>query len=350
MRQLRIFGAESQLDRLSKLGDPLMKINEMIDWEMFRQTIEEAIRKDMSKGGRPPYDAVLMYKTTMLQQWYGLSDMGVEYQINDRLSFMRFLGLEVGAKVPDGNTVWDFKEALKENGVDRKLFDLFNAMLEEKRIITHKGSIIDATFVTVPKRHTTKEDDERLKDGEELEDLPNKSEERLEKGEIKDEANVWEQIDLDARWTKKGGESYFGFKDHVKCDADSKIITDFSVTDASVHDSQEFVDLVDKTDKEVSVDSGYAGEKFIDEIKKKCPDVKVRVCARAYRNKPLTDEDIENNKNISRTRSRIEHIFGYMTRFMAGITSRVHGIDRVERDVTAKNLAYNIKRYVCIAG
>lgn len=350
MRQLRIFGAESQLDRLSKLGDPLEKANEMINWEMFRMTIEKAIRKDMSKGGRPPYDAVMMYKTTMLQQWYGLSDAGIEYQINDRLSFMRFLGLEVGAKVPDGNTVWDFREALKENGVDRKLFDLFNAMLEEKGIITHKGSIIDATFVTVPKRHTTKKDDGHLKDGEELEDLPDRCEERKGKGEIKDEAKVWEQIDLDARWTKKGDESFFGYKDHVKCDAESKIITDFTVTDASVHDSQEFVGLVDETDQEVSADSGYAGGKFIDEIKGKCPGVTVRVCARAYRNRPLTDEEVGSNRNISRTRSRIEHIFGYMTRFMAGITSRVHGIERVERDVTAKNLAYNIKRYVCIAG
>jgi len=350
MGQINLFGAEMQLDKLTRLGDPLTQLNELICWEMFRQTIEEAIRKDMSRGGRPPYDAILMYKITMLQQWYGLSDMGIEYQINDRLSFMRFLGLEVGDRVPDGNTIWDFREALKDNGVDRKLFDLFNAMLEEKGIITRRGSIIDATFVTVFKRHTTKDDDEHLKNGEELEDLPNKCEERLEQGKIKDEANVWEQTDLDARWTQKGNESFFGYKDHVKCDADSKIITDFTVTDASVHDSQEFVALIDEKDKDVKVDSGYAGEGFREEIAKKYPHITLHVCARAYRNRPLTDEDKESNKNISRTRSRIEHIFGYMTRFMAGITSRVHGIDRVERDVTAKNLAYNLKRYVCIAG
>jgi IS5 family transposase len=350
MKQLKLFGTAIQLARLEKLGDPLLKINELINWEMFREIIETAIRKNMVKGGRPPFDVILMYKITMLQQWYGLSDAGVEFQIVDRYSFMRFLGLDAGDTIPDGNTIWDFKEALKAKGVDRKLFDLFNTLLEEKGIITHKGTIIDATFVTVPKRHTTKRDNEHLKAGEELEDLPARCRERLEKEEIKDARNVISQIDMDARWTKKGNESFFGYKDHVKCDSDSKIITDFSVTDASVHDSQEFVDLIDEKDKDVKLDSGYTGEEFHEQLSEKFPDIQVHVCARAYRNKPLTDEDKSNNKEISKTRVRVEHIFGYMTRFMAGITSRVHGLDRVERDVTAKNLAYNLKRYVCIAG
>ena len=353
MKQMRLNGAYEQLERLSKLGDPLEKINRLINWEMFRETIEKAIRKDMSKGGRPPFDVILMFKIVMLQQWYGLSDMGIEFQINDRVSFCRFLGLEFGEKIPDGNTIWDFKEALKDKDVDRKLFDLFNKMLEEKDIITHKGSIIDATFVTVPKRHTTKTDNERLKAGKtvaELKDLSEKSDERLLNGEIKSAKNVESQMDFDARWTKKGGESFFGYKDHVKCDSDSKIITDFSVTDASVHDSQEFVSLVDGKDNDLKLDSGYFGEKFKKELLEKFPKLKVHICAKAFRNKPLTEDDKANNKEVARTRARIEHIFGYMTRFMAGITSRVHGFARVNRDICAKNLAYNIKRYVCITG
>ena len=350
MKQMNLYGVETQLERLTKLGDPLEKINKVIDWEIFREQIETAICKDMSKGGRPPYDAIMLYKITMLQQWYGLSDFGVEFQVVDRYSFMRFLGLRAGDRIPDGNTVWDFKEALEESGVDRKLFDLFNSMLREKGIITHKGTIIDATFVTVPKRHTTVRDNEHLKAGEELEDLPDKCLERLENKEIKSIDNVISQMDMDARWAKKGNESFFGYKDHVKCDSESKIITDFRVTDASVHDSQEFVNLVDEKDEDVKVDSGYAGEEFQEQLSEKLPGIQIHVCARAYRNKPLTDEDKRNNKEISKTRSRIEHIFGYMTRFMAGITCRVHGFDRVKRDVTAKNMAYNLKRFVCIMG
>jgi len=259
MGQLHLFGAKTQLEILTKLGDPLTKANQLIDWEIFRKPIEDAIRKDLTKGGRPPYDVILMYKTVMLQQWYGLADMQVKYQINDRLSFMRFLDLEIGDKVPDGNTIWDFKEALKTNNLDKTLFDTFNKLLEEKGIITHKGSIVDATFVTVPKRHTTKNDDEHLKKGEELEDLPTKCVARIEKGEVKSQDNVVAQTDVDAHWTKKGEESFFGYKNHVKCDSDSKIITGFSVTDASVHDSQEFVGLVDEKDRDVKADSAYIG-------------------------------------------------------------------------------------------
>ena len=350
MKQIQLYGTESQLERLEKLGDPLVKINKVINWEMFRKTIEQAIRKDMSKGGRPPFDAVLMFKIVMLQQWYGLSDMSAEYHINDSLSYMRFLDLEIGDKVPDGNTIWDFKEALKKNDVDRKLFDLFNEMLEEYGIITHKGSIIDATFVTVPKRHTTKKDNEHLKNEEELEDLPTKSAKRLENGDIKKTENVEAQFDMDARWTKKGDESFFGYKDHVKCDSDSKIITDFSITDASVHDSQEYVGLVDEKDEDIKLDSGYVGEKFKKELLEKYPKLRIHICAKAFRNTPLTNDDKAKNKAIAHTRARIEHIFGYMTRFMNGITSRVHGLARVARDVCAKNLSYNIKRYVFLQG
>lgn len=346
-----LFGIDQQFERLSKLGDPLIKAKELIDWEQFRKPIETAIRTaDISKGGRPPYDVILMYKTVMLQQWYGLSDGNAEYQINDRLSFMRFLDLKVGEKVPDSNTMWDFKEALKQKNLDQQLFDQFNQTLAEQGIITRQGSIVDATFVTAPKRHTTKKDNEHLKRGEELEDLPAKTAQRLEKGTIKAEDNVTAQIDMDARWTKKNQESFFGYKDHVKCDSDSKIITKFSVTDASVHDSQEFVNLIDAQDNDVKADSGYVGEQYREAILNQYPHIKLHICARPYRNKPLTTAAKTNNQIIAHTRARIEHIFGYMTRFMAGITTRVHGIERVKRDICAKNLAYNIKRYICIVG
>ncbi|MCL2140890.1 MAG: IS5 family transposase [Dehalococcoidia bacterium] len=349
-KQKYLFGADTQLEKVTVLGDPLVKIKNCINWEMFRQPIESAIRKDISKGGRPPFDVIQMFKITMLQQWYGLSDMALEYQINDRVSFCRFLDLEFGDKVPDGNTIWDFKESLRKDGLDRKLFDSFNAELEKQGIITRKGTIVDATFVTVAKRHTTKADDERLKAGEEPSDLADKNVQRLKEGKIKHVENVTAQIDMDARWTKKGNESYFGFKNHVKCDKDSKVITGFTVSDAAVHDSQEFVGLIDKKDKEVSADSGYIGKDIHKEIKVRNPSLKLHICARAYRNTPLSEENKAHNRGIARSRARIEHIFGYMTRFMGGLNSRVHGLERVTRDITAKNMAYNLKRYVHLRG
>ena len=350
MKQLQFFGVDTQLKKLTKMGDQLIGMKEQIDWEMFRSPIEKAIRKpDYSKGGRPAWDVVLMYKIVMLQQWYNLADENTEYQINDRLSFQRFLDIECGEKVPDGNTIWDFKQALAETGIDRELFDMFNKYLEARGIITRKGSIIDASFVTVDKRHTTKKDDKSLKDGDCPHDLHIKCAERLENGKIKDDEHVFNQIDFDARWVKKGNESFFGYKDHVKCDRESKIITDFTVTDASVHDSQELIELVTKEDDTVDLDSGYVGEDLKKAVLEKCPDVELNICARAYRNRHLSEEEKAINKIISHRRCRIEHIFGYMTRFMGGMTLRCHGIKRAYRDICNKNLAYNLKRFVCIA-
>jgi IS5 family transposase len=349
MGQLILFGTETQLAKLSKMGDQLEKMKEKIDWELFRKPLEKSIRKpDYKKGGRPPWDVVLMYKIVMLQQWYNLADEATEYMINCRLDFMRFLDIECGSKVPDGNTIWDFKQSLADTEVDRELFELFNSELSKEGIITKKGSIIDATFVTVDKRHTTKKDDKSLKEGDCPHDLHAKCAERLEKGEIKNVENVFNQLDFDARWVKKGDESFFGYKDHVKCDRESKIITDFTVTDASVHDSQELIYLINKEETTVDLDSGYTGKDIKRKILEAYPNVKLNVCARSYRNRPLTEEEKAINKIISKRRCRIEHIFGYITRFMGGLTIRCHGIKRAYRDICNKNLAYNLKRYVCV--
>lgn len=350
VKQLGLFGIEEQLEKMAVLGDPLVKLNNLIDWEMFRTPIESAIRKDMSKGGRPPFDAVLMFKITMLQQFYNLADEAVQYQINDRLSFMRFLGLEVGDVVPDRCTIWDFKQALMLNGVDRKLFDIFGARLEELGIVTHAGSIVDASFVRVPIRHTTKKDDEHLKAGEPLEDLPARCAERLEKGEIKDIKNVMAQCDLDARHALKNRTHRFGHKLHIMCDTLSKTITNFTITAASVNDCLEFFGLVTAKDREIKADSGYVGKDISNAILAKFPHIELNICARANNCRPLTDEQKATNKQIASIRKRVEHIFGIMRTSMGGLQCRVHGMARITRELTAKNLAYNLKRYVFLVG
>lgn len=351
LKQIFLNGTGIQLEKLTKMGDQLVKMKEKINWENFREMLEKALRKpEYSKGGRPPFDVILMFKIVMLQQWYNLSDENLEFQINDRLTFQRFLELECGEKVPDKNTIWDFKEALAKTEIERKLFDLFNTELEKLGIITNKGSIIDATFVTADKRHTTKKDDKSLKEGDCPHDLHEKCEARLENSEIKDAENVFNQMDFDARWAKKNNESFFGYKDHVKCDRESKIITDFTVTDASVHDVQELIDLVNKNDNTIDLDAGYIGKDRIAKLLEQYPNLELNICSRAYRNHPLTDEEKALNKTISSRRCRIEHIFGYMERFMGGLVLRCHGIKRAYRDICNKNLAYNLKRFVCLVG
>ena len=337
-KQINILGADIQLNRLSKLGDPLERVNEEIDWEMFRSPIRKRIRKeDYSKGGRPPTDEILMFKITLLQDWNNISDDSAEYLINDRLSFQRFLGMELGEKSPDAKTIWLFKEQLGKEGI-RELFDLFNEKLHTLGVVKREGSIVDATFVDVPRQRNSREENKKIKSGE----VP-------EEWQARENASKLAQKDTDARWTKKGNETHYGYKDHAKVDKKSKVIVDFSVTSANVHDVNEFEGLIDINDAEAWLDAGYASEKHVARIKEKYPDIILHICEKGKKNQPLTEEQKEANRVKSKVRARVEHVFGYMTRFMGGITIRTIGIDRAEREICGMNLAYNIKRAVFLS-
>jgi transposase len=169
-KQMIMFGADVQLDRLSKLGDPLEKINGTIDWEIFRSSIKRRIRKaEYSKGGRPPEDDIMMFKITLLQDWNNISDDSAEYLVNCRLDWQRFLGMELGEKSPDAKTIWLFKERLGKEGL-RELFELFNKNLCAMGVVKREGSLIDATFVDAPKQRNSREENKTIKGGETPED------------------------------------------------------------------------------------------------------------------------------------------------------------------------------------
>jgi len=330
-----MYGANTQLERLTKMGDPLEKINNTINWEIFREPIERRIRKDdYSKGGRPPYDSVYMFKIIMLQDWNNTSDENTEYLINDRLSFQRFLGMELGEKAPDRNTIWNFKEQLGDEGM-RELFDIFNEMLETSGIITYKGSIVDASFVDVPRQRNTRDENKTIKEG----GIP-------EEWQTPENQAKLEQKDTDARWAKKNNETHYGYKDHVKVDQESKIIINFTVTSANVHDSKEIVNLIDENDEVVYADSAYVGEELHGEIKEKSPEVKLEINEKGKRNNPLNEAQKAGNREKSRVRSRVEHVFGDVTNSMSGLFVRTIGMIRAKREICGMNLAYNIKRAV----
>jgi IS5 family transposase len=328
-----MYGADIQLDRISKLGDPLEKLNAAIDWEIFRAPIRKRVRQaDYSKGGRPPLDEIMMFKITLLQDWNNISDDNAEYLINDRLSFQRFLGMELGEKSPDAKTIWLFKEQLGKEGM-RELFDFLNNKLMELGVVKREGSLIDASFVEVPRQRNSREENAKIKKDE----VP-------EEWKTPENANKLEQKDTDARWTKKGSETFYGYKDHVKVDKSSKIITGFTVTSANIHDVNEFEGLIDINDKEAWLDAAYASEAHVARIKEAYPGIILHICEKGTKNNPLTDEQKDSNKEKARIRSRVEHVFGYITRFMGGIYIRTIGIERAEREICGMNLAYNLKR------
>jgi IS5 family transposase len=340
MNQLGLFDEQHRLEVLSRLGDQLERLDGSIDWGQFLPIIKRALSKEaLGPGGRPAYPYRLMFKILVLQRLYNISDDQTEYQINDRMTFMRFLGLGLNDRVPDAKTIWLFREKLTQSGVAAKLFSLFEKQLSAQGLITRRGSIIDASFVEVPRQRNTREENRQLKEGVIPEDW-----------EKPENANKLRQKDVDARWTKKGSETHYGYKNEPKVDAGSKLITAYAVVPASVHDSVKFADLVDPAkDKVIYGDSAFAGEELTarvrGEAEKKGRNIRLKILEKGYRGKPLTERQKASNKKKSRVRCRVEHVFGFMVNSMKGMYLRSIGLKRAEFNIGLSNLVYNMCRY-----
>jgi IS5 family transposase len=367
MEQLGFFDTQKAFDRLSELGDPLETLDKVMDWRSFEKLLNEAIPDftKRGKGGRPPYPNLMKFKITLLRSLYNLSFEATEYLLNDRMSWHRFVGLAWNKRAPDCTEIRHFEEQLEQTKCYQALFELFNAMLEERGLIKHEGSLIDASFVDAPRRrNTSKTQDRELKAMDaELKKSPEEQDtetatispelDKVYIAEIESDlpqkkrylSHQLAQTDTEARWAKKGEEVHFGYKNHVKCDTQSKLITAAIVTPANVTDVEVYPDLIDETDRDTKLDAGYVDQKREAELKAKYPNLELHICSKAQKNKPLTDNQKATNTEIARIRARIEHIFGRMTYCMGGLTIRSIGIHRACRDIVLKNLAYNMLRF-----
>ena len=155
------FDFEERCEQLHQLGNPLERLHEVIDWRRFRPIlckVREKERKDNS--GRRPWDEVLMFKVLVLQSLYNLSDDQTEYQIRDRISFMGFLGLGLGDRVPDAKTIWLFRDQLAERDLMKKLFERFDRFLSERGFQARGGTMVDASLVEVPRQRNKRQENE----------------------------------------------------------------------------------------------------------------------------------------------------------------------------------------------
>jgi len=331
--QNSLFDLQNRYARLSEAGDPLERLNAVIDWEIFRPILERLDpTQRKSAAGRKPTCRLLMFKLLILQRLNNLSDERLQYQVSDRLSFMRFLGLELAGTVPDARTVWTFREALKEHQLVDALFDRLNQALADLGVELKSGQIIDATFVPVPIQRNGREASALIKENAVPIDWGTSPAKRAQK-------------DIDARWTKKGGQSHYGYKNHINIDKDTKLIAAATCTDASVHDSQ-VLDAVLRDEaiggKEVWADSAYRSDEQEQRLNASQHDS--RIHERAYRNKPLTEVQELSNTAKSRVRARVEHVFGHMENSMGGIFLRSIGAARAKVGVGLMNLTYNLAR------
>jgi IS5 family transposase len=271
-----------------------------------------------------------MFKILVIKRLFNLSFDQTEYQINDRISFMRFLGFGIGDLVPDAKTIWLYEDMLSKSEAGKDLFDLFFAAIEEKGYVTRTGSIVDASFIEAPKRKNTKEQREKLKNGE----VP-------EEWSDPEHPQKLMQRDTDATWTKKGNESHFGYKDTVKVDLDSKLITDYTVATASTSDVKAAEGLFDEKDKVAYGDAAYPSLKLP-------KGVVNMISEKGNRNNPLTEEQKANNHIKAKKRCRVEHIFAGMVQMIGGTSIRCKNASRAVFNISMLNLLYNMRRIVTL--
>ncbi len=225
VRQIGVFDVEDRLAGLSKKGDQLERLQAVVDFELFRPELERAVpRADRSKGGRPPFDHVLMFKVVILQTQNNLSDERTEFYLRDRLTWMRFLGLGPGDPVPDANTLWTFREALTRAGALDPLFSRFDQQLRAQGYLAMSGQLVDATIVSAPKQRNPDAEKQAIKEG------------RVPEG-WQDKPAKLRQKDRDARWTVKATKAKpregamvdlampaFGYQNHVSADRRHRLI------------------------------------------------------------------------------------------------------------------------------
>lgn len=285
-----------------------------------------------SKGGRPLFSRIILFKAIILQSLYNLSDDQLEFQIIDRASFKRFLGLKRSDKVPDSKTFWHFREQLTKSKLIEKLFDRFGEALQNAGIQANEGKMIDASFVEVPRQRNTREENKHIKETGTAPEAWSENKHKLA------------QKDTDATWTEKNGDTFFGYKNHVKADAKTKFIERYVVSTASLHDSKTVEKLLGNEDEyqPLYADSAYSG-KPVDEILD-ARNVIGMIHEKGARNNPLTDAQKTLNKIKSAVRARVEHIFGFIENSMNGSYIRTIGVRRAETKIGLMNLTYNLNR------
>jgi transposase, IS5 family len=352
--QAGFFDIDERLKDLSAKGDDLERLNAMIDFEMFRAALEQAVpRADRSKGGRPPFDHVFMFKVLVLQTMHSLSDERCEYLIKDRLSFMRFLGLGLADAVPDANTIWTFREALTRVVISGEpaaavLFKRFDAAVKARGYLAMGGQIIDATIVAAPKQRNTKEEKQAIKEGRIPEDW-------------KDKPAKLAQKDRDARWTVKYTKAKpdadgalppvdiaipaFGYKNHIGIDRRHGLIRTWAVSDAAAHDGARLGALLDgaNTASDVWADTAYRSKKNEAELGKR--GFVSRIHVKKPKGKPMPAATRVANARKSRVRSAVEHVFAHEKGLM-GLVVRTIGLARAKLKIGLANITYNMRRFI----
>jgi transposase, IS5 family len=291
----------------------LEMIAALVDWAAFERLLGGIYAAPV---GRPSYGPVALMKCLLLQQWYRLSDPGLEEALSDRLSFRRFVGLALADPVPDHSTLSRFRTELTRRGLSERLLTELNRQLDQRGLMVKSGTLIDASLVAADCR-------------------------RPKQGEPKDGRS-----DPDASWNAMPEKPLFGYKMHLAVDQGSGLVRQAILTPGHVSDKAPFLDLVQGDEQAVYADRGYDGWWYRQELAAR--GIADGIMAGSYRQRPLDADGHARNRALGKIRAPVERTFAILKRWYGYRRVRYRRLLRNALQLQLLALALNLRRVVAL--
>jgi len=292
----------------------LETINALVDFD----EAERALEATYSTLGRPGHRVAVMLRVMILQHLYGLSDPQAEEQLRDRLSFQKFVGLSAQEAVPDETAICRFRERLLACALHERLLEMLNTQLATAGYLVKRTTLVDATLV-----------------------------ESSRKRPAHAAACAGQAPDADARYARKHGRSYYGYKAHVSTDGRHQLICRARATAANVDDSAVFAELIDPATRAAYADKAYDSKANKGWLA--AHGIANGILKKGAHHIKLTAEDLARNARKSRRRSAIERVFAHLKKWQHYRRVRYLGLAKNQLELTLKAVAYNLKRLVTLA-
>lgn len=335
--------AEMAISRRKLKNEFFNQIETIVDFRAVSNIINKHYTKSCNAAGAPSYPGLLLFKMSLLQTWYGLSDYEVEDRLNDSLSFSKFCGLPIDSPAPDHSTLSRFRTEMTQKGVYEKLFKLINKQLEKNKILVKTGAIIDASVIDSPFKPKGKPTYEVVEDRQEEEF----SEESKEKEAIATQVvkKYHPSVDTEAKYIKKAGKLRYGYKKHVVTDNEG-LVLGVLTTAANVNEITNLEEVLSTADLPKNIplkaDKGYQSAKNEGVLKNF--KLKNHILKKAKKNKELTSWEQKFNKIISRTRYKVERTFGSMKLWFHSGVARYKGVAKMHTQNLMEAISYNLYR------
>jgi IS5 family transposase len=315
--------ADGLVAEASRANETLERIGALVDWSQI-----EALLGGLRGGrmGQPGYPALALFKALLLQQWYGLSDPGLEEALADRLSFRRFVGLSLSEPVPDHSTLWRFRERLGRSGLAERAFLLIAAQIEHSGFVLKRGTLIDASLirsaVNPPPPPAAGQVDADGRPASKLIASPH---------------------DPDAAWTRKEGRVFFGYKLHIAMDQASRIVRRATLTPANVNESAAADALICGDEAIVYADRAYDSRQRRQHLERL--GIRDGIARKRNRWHALGRWAVRRNAVIAHRRAPIEPLFALLKKVHRFARARYRGLARNAAGLHLALAAMNLKRW-----